>query len=86
MAIEIRWTETAGPLNIREFRDAHGSRTNHPGGGYSMNIPAGLLLRHEDGTVDLVGDINTLGGICDDCTTDERIVAFSDSLVALLPR
>jgi hypothetical protein len=48
-------------------------------------FPRGALLRMEDGTVELVGDVNVLGGVCDDCELSEPIVAYSLSLVPAIP-
>lgn len=45
---------------------------------------AGMFIFYEDGTRELVGDVNELMGVCDDCR-DHRvsdIVAHTEPLVA----
>jgi hypothetical protein len=44
-----------------------------PSPGEDGVIPAGILLEFEDGEQSLIGHVNQMNGLCDDCTADNQI-------------
>ena len=48
--------------------------------------PVGRLLRSEGGTVLLVGDVNEIMGMCDDCCDRTAWVEFCDDLIPLVEK
>ncbi len=79
--MKIEWIELPAPLKPSALMNQEWCVTR-PDGGMNYQFPVGLLVKTEDGTVYLVGDINQLSGTCDDCSMRDEIVAFSTSLVA----
>ena len=86
--MSIEWTALDKPIDLREYPKTapFTTREDYPGGGYSEWLTPGALLRLEDGRALLVGDVNTLGGTCDDCRERGVVVAYSLALVPMLPR
>ena len=49
------------------------------GGEYARGFPVGSILKESDGSIYLVGDVNEILGVCDDCTAcrPEEIVGIA---------
>lgn len=69
------WFELKEPVTLYEHR--HQSKQE-------FKIGTGLLLKLNNGAIILVGDVNRLGGICDDCVEMQKVVAYSLHLVPLV--
>lgn len=77
MDFKPEWKAVDPPIDIRDldFRNRKGL------------LERGNLLKIADGTeveYILVGDVNVLGGVCDDCAGSGKIIAVSTSLTELL--
>ena len=52
---------------------------------YSLSLFPGMLLKKKDGSIILVGDLNSAGGKCDCCRDSAReIVAYSLTLRGIM--
>jgi hypothetical protein len=79
-AVTITWTPLEQPMPANKIA----YRTYAQDGQIRDIMEVGLLLKFEDGTVALVGDLNTRTGVCDDCTEDGVVVATSRDLIPIV--
>lgn len=65
------WIEVEEPFDARSVEDETGLEKADG----SEGAVVGLELKLDDGEKLLVGDINTQGGLCDDCAVRGKVVA-----------
>jgi hypothetical protein len=78
-----RWEVFDGPVPLGRLHEHLGVRRDA--------LPAGLLIRMKvetpDGRVErvlLIGSVNAIGGLCDDCACQGDVLAVSHDLVPLV--
>lgn len=72
----MTWTVLDPPAEFKPFRSALDTSPK----GLELARP-GIMVRLEDGEELLIGDVNELGGGCDDCTVVPhyvKVVAYRD--------
>jgi hypothetical protein len=80
----MNWVDVEPWCEARELRDRYPEPCEsftYPHGYTTRTLKPGVVLRMQDGRVLVVGNINTLNGVCDDCTERGTVVAYSLDLV-----
>lgn len=65
----MTWTKFEKPASIYDGR---------------QHLVVGRLLKNDVGQVCLVGNINSIGGTCDDCPDHTDWLEYSDDLVTMI--